>query len=151
MTRSISLTIAVALVLHAMRDGNRVQHTWESDVSVRALELSVARPGDSITARVTVTTDRGAARAVRLEIILPVGVGMLAIPPGCRSSPAPVMSLAARVTCALGDLHANALRDVSITTTGRPGARLPLRFAAFAFSDTPDPLPGNNFVERDAP
>jgi hypothetical protein len=61
------------------------------------------------------------------------------------------MSLAARVTCALGELHAGELRDVSITTARRPGAHMPLRFAAFAFSDTPDPRPGNNFAERDAP
>jgi hypothetical protein len=71
MTWSIALTIAAALVCRAMRGGDRVQRTWESDVRVRAIELSVAKPADSITARVTVTADRGDARAVRLEILLP--------------------------------------------------------------------------------
>lgn len=151
MIRPIALTVAAALVCRVMRGGDHIQRTWESDVSVRAVALSVAKPADSITARVTVTADRGEARAARLELMLPIGVGVLAMPAGCRSSPAPVMSLAARVTCALGDLHAGELRDVSITTTGRPGAHMPLRFAAFVVSDTPDPRPGNNFLERDAP
>lgn len=145
--------IAAVLVWRVVHGGDfalRAQRTWESDVSVRAVEFSKAALAGSITMHVTVTAERDDARAVRLEIMLPVGVGMLAMPPACRSSPAPVMSLAARVTCTLGDLHRRDVRTISITTTDRPGARQPLRFAAFAFSDTPDPQPGNNFAERDA-
>jgi hypothetical protein len=42
------------------------------------------------------------------------------------------------------------LRDFVIATTASAsGGRL--RFAAFAFSDTPDPVPSNNFVERVVP
>lgn len=142
--------IAAVLASRAMHGGDFAQRAWESDVSVRTVEFSKATLAGSITMHVMVTAERDNARAVRLEIMLPVGVGVLAMPPGCRSSPAPVMSLAARVTCTLGDLHQRDMRTISVTTTDRPGVRRPLRFAAFAFSDTPDPQPGNNFAERDA-
>ena len=142
--------IAAVLVWRAIHGGDLAQRTWESDVSVRAVEFSKAARAGSITMHVMVTAERDDARAVRLEIMLPVGVGVLAIPAACRASPAPVMSLAARVTCTLGDLHRRDVRTITVTTTDRPGVRQPLRFAAFAFSDTPDPQPGNNFAERDA-
>ena len=142
--------IAAGLVWYAMPGGDVAQRTWESDVSVRSVEFSKAPRAGSITMHVTVMAERDDARAVRLEIMLPVGVGVLAIPPACRSSPAPVMSLAARVTCTLGDLHRRDVRTISVTTTRRPGVHQPLRFAAFVLSDTPDPQPGNNFAERDA-
>jgi hypothetical protein len=142
--------ITAVLIWRAVNGGDLAQRAWESDVSVRAVEFSKATLAGSITMHVTVTAERDDARVVRLEIMLPVGVGVVAMPPGCRSSPAPLMSLAARVTCTLGDLHQRDVRTISVTTTDRPGARRPLRFAAFAFSDTPDPQPGNNFAERDA-
>jgi hypothetical protein len=107
--------------------------------------------GTSITARVVVATDSGDARGVRVEVMLPIGVGVVSVPDACRPSPSPVMSLSARVTCVLGDLRVREIRELSIVTTTRPGSREPLPFAAFAFSDTPDPQPSNNFAERDVP
>jgi hypothetical protein len=143
--------IAVTFVAIVPRSDAAPQHAWQSDVSVRALELTMQKGGTSITARVVVATDSGDARGVRLEIMLPVGVGVVTVPDGCRPSPSPIMSLSARVTCVLGDLRVREIRELSIVTTGRPASREPLPFAVFAFSDTPDPQPSNNFAERGVP
>jgi hypothetical protein len=142
----IALSIGAALLV-VSAGGQKV---WHSDVSVRALEVLSVKPGGPLTARVAVVADSDVARAVQVEIILPVGVAVLRLPTGCRTSPSPVATLSARVTCALGDLPVRTQRDVSITTTGAVRGRT-MRFAAFAFSDTPDPLPSNNFVERVLP
>ena len=63
------------------------------------------------------------ALAARVEILLPVGVGLVELSPGCIAGPSPpgVSALRGRVVCRLGDL------------------------------DTPDPRPGNNFAERALP
>lgn len=143
--------IALTLVAAAPRGDDASQRVWQSDLSVRTLELTMAEGGKSITARVVVATDSGEARDVRLEVMLPVGVAAITVPRGCRPSPSPVMSLNARVTCALGDFRVREIRDLSIVTTGRRPSSEPLRFAAFALSDTPDPQPSNNFLERSVP
>ena len=124
---------------------------WQADVSVQTLEVTALKPGGPITTRVVVATGNDEAREVRIEMLLPVGVAILRIPGGCHASPSPVASLDARISCGLGDMPVRALRELSITTSGaaRPGARL--HFAVFAYSDTPDPIPANNFAERVSP
>ena len=144
---------ALAIIAGAApRDGSAASasppRVWQSDVSVRLLEVSEAQPEGTVTARVVVAADSDDARAVRLEIMLPVGVGVLQTPNGCRASPGPVTSLSARVSCTLGNMRVGDVRALSITTTGISGGGRPLRFAAFALSDTPDPVVRNNFVER---
>jgi hypothetical protein len=126
------------------------QRTWRADVSVQALDVVVAKPGGTVTAHITIAADSDAASAVQVVIMLPVGVAVTRMPEGCHTSPGPVATLSARVTCALGDMPVRGLRDFAIATTASPGGRR-LRFAAFAFSDTPDPVPANNFVERVVP
>jgi hypothetical protein len=126
------------------------QRVWQSDVSVQALDVARVKPGGPVTARVTIAADSDVARAVRVEIILPIGVAVLRLPGVCRTSPSPVATLSARVTCSLGDMPVRGLYDFTIATTASAsGGRL--RFAAFAFSDTPDPTPSNNFAERVLP
>jgi hypothetical protein len=151
--RTRSLVHATIGVVFVMPTPWRVhaQRVWQADVSIRALELTMPQGGTSITARVVVAADSGDARDVRLEVMLPVGVGVVTVPRECRPSRSPVMLLNARVTCALGDLRVREIRDLSIVTTGRPGSREPLSFAVFALSDTPDPQPSNNFAERSVP
>jgi hypothetical protein len=142
----IALSVGTAILVASVGS----QRVWQADVSVRALDVATLKPGGPITARVSIAADSDVARAVRVEIILPVGVAVLRLPAGCRTSPSPVATLSARVTCALGDLPERGQRDVSIATTGSASAGR-LRFAAFAFSDTPDPVPSNNFFERVLP
>ena len=124
---------------------------WQADVSIRAFGVTKENANGLIAAHVVVSADSGDARAARLEIMLPVGVGLLSVPEGCQPSNSPLRSLNARVTCVLGDLRVHEYRDITITTTGAPKSRGQLRFAVFALSDTPDPLPANNFAERLVP
>jgi hypothetical protein len=143
--------LVVAFAGSAQPRPRATPRVWRSDVSVRALDLSTERHGGAIAVRVIVAADSDDARAVRLEIMLPVGVGVLRVPDGCQRSPGPITSLAARVSCALGGLPMRGMRDVTITTTGAPPSRGRIHFAAFTFSDTPDPVPSNNFAERVVP
>src|SRR6186997_3203031 len=103
---ALSATLAGALVATAGLGESTTQHVWQSDVRVRNLELTSIDRGSMIAARVVVASDGDDARAVRLEVMLPVGVAVVHMPEGCRASPGPVMSLSARVTCVLGDVPA---------------------------------------------
>jgi len=121
---------------------------WQADLAVQGFELTAIKAGGPITARVVVATGNDEARGVRVEMLLPVGIGVLRVPDGCRPSPSPVASLNARVSCTIGDMPVRALREVSVTTTGVSAADARPHFAVFVFSDTPDPRPANNFAER---
>ena len=144
-------TIAVALIASAWRSAvPDNQANWIADVSVRSIDVTSIRDRSSRVTRIVVSADGNRASAVQVEVILPVGVGVVHVADGCRTSPGPVASLTARVTCTLGDLPVRESRSIFVTTTGKPTAPQP-RFAAFAFSDTPDPLPSNNYAERVVP
>ena len=124
---------------------------WQADVRVQLLEVTEVKAGGPLTTRVVVMSDNDDhARAVRLEILLPVGVGVLRLGEGCRSSPSVVSALTARVSCALGDMPVGGLREVRVMTTGAATGVLS-RFAAFVTSDTPDPDPSNNYAEKVVP
>jgi hypothetical protein len=141
--------IVSALVISAGRQP--APRIWQSDVRVRALEMSETKRGGPLSVHIVVATESDeAARAVRVEIMLPIGVGVGRIPDGCRPSPSPVNTLNARVTCDLGDLPARSVRDLWLSTTARVAAG-PLRVAVFALSDTPDPFPANNFADKSLP
>lgn len=128
-----------------------VPRVWQSDVRVRALEISETKRGGPLSVHILVATDSDeGARAVRVEIMLPIGVGVVRIPDGCRPSPSPVSTLNARVSCDLGDVPGRSLRDLWLATTARVAAG-PLHVAVVALSDTPDPLPANNFAEKALP
>ena len=122
------------------------QHVWQSDLQVRA--LSVSEANGNLTARVVVVAEQGEAMDARVEVLLPVGVGIVELAPGCAAGPsAPgVPSLRARVICTIGDLRPRDIREFRVTTTAVPAGVAP-RFGAMATSDTPDPNPKNNFAE----
>jgi len=128
--------------------GSSDPRVWQSDVRIESLEVTAAKTGSSLNARAVIAADGDdAARSVRVEIMLPIGVGVLRLSDGCRPSPSPVTGLNARVTCDLGEIAAHSSREISVSTTARLSS-LPLRLGVFAFSDTPDPSPANNFAER---
>ena len=130
----------------AHRDGD--PRVWQSDVKIESLDASELKSGGPVNARIIVAAaGDDPARSVRLEVLLPIGVGVLRLADGCKPSPSPVTGLNARVTCEIGDIPARGSREISIATSARPGG-FPLRFAVFALSDTPDPAPANNFAER---
>lgn len=148
---SVVATLCATLAMTGAQQPLDSPRVWQADVSVQTLEVTALKRGGPVTARVVVATGNEAARDVRVEILLPVGVGVLRVSELCRASQSPVVSLSARVSCALGDMPVRALRELTVTTSGTtvPDARL--QFAAFVFSDTPDPVPGNNFAERALP
>lgn len=144
---ALALAIAVAARAAPSRHDPRV---WQSDLQIQSFEATEVRSGGSLNARVVLSAEGSdPARAVKIEIMLPIGVGVLRLAPGCTPSASPVTGLNARVTCDLGDVQPRATREIVISTTSR-AATTPLRFAAFAYSDTPDPSPANNFAEKTA-
>jgi hypothetical protein len=58
-----------------------------------------------------------------------------------------IPSLRAAVECDLGSIPDRGIREVILTTTVPPDA-LMKRFGVFVYSNTPDPVPGNNYAER---
>jgi hypothetical protein len=148
---------SLATILVGVRHATPAQEVWQADIRVRSMEVLPARSvaptarGGQLTTRIVITSDNDDdARAARLEILLPVGVSVLRLPGGCKSSPSAVAGLTARVTCDLGDVPVRGLRDVSIVTTGVQASPQG-RFGAFVTSDTPDPIPSNNYAERALP
>jgi hypothetical protein len=138
-------TIAASRIHSRIGSDPRV---WQSDVKVESLDVSESRSGGSINARAVISTSGDdAARSVKVEVMLPIGVGVLRLSDGCKPSPSPVTGLTARVTCDLGEIPTRGSREIAIATTARPSS-IPLRIGIFAFSDTPDPSPANNFAER---
>jgi hypothetical protein len=123
---------------------------WQADVQIKSLTVSETNGG--LTAKLVVVTEYGEAMAVKVEVMLPVGVGIVQMGSGCVAGPsAPgVPSLRARVICTIGLLRPHDLREFSVTTTAPPPG-VPRRFGVIATSDTPDPTPSNNFAEKVIP
>jgi len=126
------------------------QAVWQADMRVQS--LAVAAGGGQLSARAVIYSDNDDdARAARAEILLPVGVGVLRLPAGCKATATTgVAGLHGRVTCDLGDIEVRGLRELLIVTTGVAGGPN-VRFAVFVTSDTPDPTPANNYAERAVP
>ncbi|HJU89240.1 MAG TPA: hypothetical protein VJ672_07610 [Gemmatimonadaceae bacterium] len=158
------LTVAVLAMLAVTAAATAAvipkQEVWQADVRVQALEVTPLRvatntatstaraAGGQLSMRAVITSDNDDdARRVRLEVLLPIGVGVLRLGPGCQAGASAVSTLTGRVTCDLGDIPVRGLREVVITTTG-PVNGGGGRFAVFVTSDTPDPLPSNNYSER---
>ena len=150
----------VAFVAAPGRGASR-QAVWQADVRIQLLEVtalrgstSASKPGQAarqLSARVVVASDNDdEARGVRLDVLLPVGAGVVRLPGECRESPRAVATLTGRVTCDLGVIPVRGLREVTISTTATVSPN-GARFAALVSSDTPDPVPGNNFAERGVP
>lgn len=124
------------------------QRVWQADIQIRTLEVTKSRTGVSV--RVVVYTEHDDdAKDARLVILLPVGVGIDRLGTGCAASAGPSMvpSLRATVACELGHIADGGFREVLLTTT-LPPPGLPRRLGVFAYSSTPDPVPGNNYAER---
>lgn len=121
---------------------------WQADVQIRTLEVTKTK--STMTARVVVYTEKDdEARDSRLIVLLPLGVGVDKLGPGCTAAAGPSMvpSLRAAVECDLGSIPDHGIREAVITTT-MPSDAIPKRFGVFVYSNTPDPMPGNNYAER---
>jgi hypothetical protein len=144
------LTALVAALALGAEAAPAQQAVWQADLQIRS--LTVTATGNRLSARVVVGSEFGEAVAVRAEVLLPVGVGLIEAGDGCTPSPNPpgVSVLRARVICSLGNLPAHSSRSFQIlTTTPPPGVAR--GFGVVAMSDTPDPRPANNFAEKTIP
>ena len=126
------------------------QHIWQSDLQVRT--LTVSESGQNLTVRFVIIAEIGEAMAAKVEVMLPPGVGIVEMGPGCKPGPNPpgVSALRARVLCTLGNLPLRSARELFVTTT-QPPPGASRGFGVIATSDTPDPKPGNNFAEKGIP
>ena len=123
---------------------------WQADLQVRSLTITEAK--GNLMARVVVAAEGGEALGARLELLLPVGVGIVTLGPGCVAGPdvTGIRELRARVECTLGNLPARSNRELFVITT-MPPVGVARGFGVVAMSETPDPKPGNNFAERVIP
>jgi len=127
---------------------DRQGQIWQADLQIRTLE--VTRTKSTITVRVVVYTEKDdEARSSHLIVLLPLGVGIDRLGPGCTAMAGPSMlpSLRAAVDCDLGSIPDKGIREAVVTTTIPPDM-VPKRFGVFVYSSTPDPNPGNNYAER---
>ena len=147
MSRLVALVLTVLAGLGAE---TRQRVLWQADLQIRSLLVSEEK--GNLTARVVVAVEMGEALGARVDLLLPVGVGIVAMGEGCRAGPSRtgISELRARVECSLGNLAARSNRSLFVVTT-LPPAGVARGFGAVAMSDTPDPKPGNNFAERAIP
>src|SRR5206468_5203472 len=82
-----------ALLLLARADvavADRLTQVWQADIQIRTLE--VTRSKSTMTARIVVFTEKDdEAREARLVILLPLGVGIDRLTPGCAATAGPSM------------------------------------------------------------
>jgi hypothetical protein len=93
------------IVLSGAAPAHGDPRVWQSDVRISGIDVGDSRPGSAVNVRIVVAAEgEDAAKSARVEILLPIGVSVLRLTDGCRTSPSPVTGLNARVTCDLGDL-----------------------------------------------
>jgi hypothetical protein len=152
MQRPLKRLIPSVLLIAAGNGGQEASRpVWQADIQIRTLEVTKTRT--NMSARVVVYTENDDdAQNARLLILLPVGVGIERLAPGCAATPGPTMvpSLRAAVNCDIGAIPNHGYREVVLITTV-PVSQFPKRFAVFAYSSTPDPIPANNYAERIIP
>ncbi|HEU5219049.1 MAG TPA: hypothetical protein VFU23_10345 [Gemmatimonadales bacterium] len=146
----IRLGALVLSLLAALSAGSRQRILWQADLQIRSLTVSEEK--GNLTARVVVAAEMGDALGARVDLLLPVGVGIVAMGEGCHAGPSVtgISELRARVECLIGNLPARSNRTLFVVTTSPP-AGVARGFGAVAMSETPDPKPGNNFAERAIP
>jgi len=148
-----ALTLAALSLLTLMSRStdagdNGQGQVWQADVQIRTLEVTKSR--STMTARIVVYTEKDdEARDAHLVVFLPLGVGIDRLGTGCTETAGPSMlpSLRATVECELGSIPDRGIKEAVITTTVPPDV-LPKRFGVFVYSNTPDPVPSNNYAER---
>jgi len=140
----------IVCALASLGVGARQQMLWQADLQIRS--LIVSEVNGKLIARVVVSAELGEALGARVEVLLPVGVGIVTLGSGCVAGPnvTGISDLRARVECILGNMPARSSREFFVVTT-TPPTGVARGFAVVAMSDTPDPKPGNNFAERILP
>jgi hypothetical protein len=126
------------------------QTRQQADIQIPAMMVNCNDPG-RITAKITVkNNDDRDARHTILLVLLPVEVKTISFPKNCwvlnTTVPAPT-PWAGCLQCRLGTLEGNKEITIAVTTTRSAHSN---RFGVFAYSETADPNPGNNYKEETA-
>lgn len=150
LTRAVAVTwLAVGVApVHVTRQG---QGFYQADLMVHSFQ--VVHVADGLEARAVVGVDGdGDVRGASVQFLLPVAVGVVRVSRGCTAGPTPpgIRDLHGRVVCQLGNLRGHERREFSVVTTVAP-AGIRTTFGVVALSDTPDPRPQNNFVQKVIP
>ena len=131
----------------------KAQAVASADVSVQSVSV-VDKRRNGLTADITVHSHHDDdAQRVTLIVLLPFQTKVFRLSPECSIVPATSSypdGVQAFVQCSLGDIPVGATKSVSIVTT-TPPAGTAKRFAAFVWSQVPDPNQSNNFGEGTAP
>lgn len=149
MRRTMNL-VALVLTLLLLCSVAAAQARSQADVLVRSLAVTEAAGKLTFKFEVFSFHDDG-ARNTTVRVLLPVGVKFLSSATGCTpSTPVPdgTHSLA---TCDIGPLAVGESRSVQVVTTVPSIPTIRKTFGAFAWSETPDPRPRNNYGEATAP
>ena len=75
----------MVILLAGFGFGVRQRVLWQADLQVRSLRVSQEK--GNLRAEVTITAEVGEALDARVEVMLPVGVGIVTIGPGCSAGP----------------------------------------------------------------
>jgi hypothetical protein len=135
------------LTARPMGARQQAQPAWQADIRIEALQ--VTRTGSTLVGRVIVTSDNGAdALGAHLDLLLPIGATITQLVPGCRAGSGN-QGVVGLVSCDLGTLPVRSVRVVTVAAT-IPATSGPARLGAFVRSDTPDPVPANNYADRAA-
>jgi hypothetical protein len=153
---TITRTIGAAFItLFAVTGVAFGQARAQADVQVRSMSVTESAGNLKVSIEVFSRHD-DTARNTTLRILLPVGVRFVSSATGCEARPATAADGTQSIaTCEVGDLRHLGGRGESKTmellTTVPRIATIRKTFGAFAWSDTPDPLPRNNYREATAP
>jgi hypothetical protein len=148
-TRS-TRTIGAALLLLAASTAVFAQARSQADVQVRS--MTVTHADDKLTCKFEVFSfhDDDALNTT-VRVVFPVGVKFLSSATGCVASPVRRDGTQAFATCDIGRLGVRESRTVQIITTVPRIPAIRKIFGAFAWSETSDPQPRNNYSEATAP
>jgi|SoiMethySBSTD1v2_1073268.scaffolds.fasta_scaffold54852_5 hypothetical protein len=143
-------TIVVLLTILAAAAVVTGQARSQADVQVRSMTVSEAAGNLTLKFEVFSFNDDD-ARNTTARVLFPVNVKFLSSATGCTASPPVPDGTHSFAVCNIGRLRVGESRTVQVVTTIPSIATIRKTFGAFAWSETPDPRPGNNYGEATAP
>jgi len=144
------IIVAVFLTILSASAVVTAQERSQADVQVRSMTVSEATGKLTLKFEVFSFNDDD-ARNTTARVLFPVDVKVLSSATGCTASPPMPNGTQAFAVCSVGRLHVGESRTVQVVTTIPSIATIRKTFGAFAWSETPDPRPGNNYGEATAP
>ena len=141
---SMFLVLTLSVLGVAPADLAALEEVAQANLIVDSINAEFTDYRKSYRCTVTIrNTNDDTANNTIVKILLPVGVRVLSSS-GCRPSPETTLRTHSYVTCHLGMVNPGTTRTVEVTTTDSRNSN-PGPFGVLAWSDIPDPHPGDNF------